>query len=828
MVSADKSFGTLLRGYRLASGLTQEALGERAGLSFVAVGALERGDRRVPRFETVHRLAEALGLSPADRARFLAAARPSDLPPAPTAEPERPTNLPHRLTSLWGREVDLERLSQLVTERRLVTLSGAAGIGKTRLAQEVGHRIASAPAMFPDGVWFVDLGPLHDPALVVSQIVRVLGIEPRPNVTPIDSLAGALRESQGLLILDNCAHVLEAVSLVAERILATCPRWHILTTSRERLRIEGERVERLSPLGLPPAGEDVAPSVDQLLASPSVGLFLDRAADSGPAQAILLEDPEVRGALFTVAHRLEGIPLAIELAAARMGSLTLGALAQRLDDRFRLLSTGDRTASPRQQTLRATLDWGYELLAEPEQRLLARLGVFAASFSLEAVQLVCGDDLILPEDVPVLLASLVDKSLVIAEAQLAQPSYRLLVMIRSYALERLAQQPGEPNRMQRRHAEYYRTVAERIDAAWAKFGPTHSLAGSIDDVRGALSWALGEHGDPDLAAGLAAALGSVFFSLSLHAEGANWNERALAALGERAQARQEADLQRNIAILHFLTDLEQTRTAAERATARYRQLNDLSNLSHMLSWQALAFYALGDRSGAARLAAEAVEVIENEQQDRYRAIAFSVLALTMSPDVAPARWRLLDEALAFCRRYAPRSAFTLTLTLSACAHVAFEDGDVERALDYARQSFAESPKTVTAELALTQLAYYTLIAGEPKAARAAAKEVLALVPDPVNHAFLRAVRVIAGAAAREGDPVTAARLLGAVDALAIPTNRSQTSADREMRRQAVALLHAALPDEAQAARLMAEGRAMTPAQVIRLALDGTVIGADDS
>ncbi len=819
MRSADERFGTLLRRYRLAAGLTQEELAERAGLSFVSVGALERGDRQAPRFSTVNLLADALGLAPEERTGLRAAARPKGhVPPAPAATDPPPTNLPFSVTSFRGRELELEQLTQLVMERRLVTLCGVGGIGKTRLALETGRRITTlSPGTFPGGVWFVDLAPLDDPSLVDHQIARAMGIEVRPGTAVFDALVGALHDIQALLILDNCEHVLEAVAHVASRLIAACPRLHLLTTSRETLRIAGERVERLSALPLPEAGDDVAPSIAELLASPAVKLFLDRAADSGPAQAVDLEDPEAQQSLVTVARRLEGIPLAIELAAARMASLPLAALAQRLDDRFRLLSTGDRTARPRHQTLRAALDWSYDLLADSEAVLLDRLGVFAGSFTPAAAQSVCGDDLIAPDDVPELLASLVDKSLVIADVRSGAARYRLLEMIRFYSVEQLAKKPGERRRMARRHADYYRSVAERIDAAGAAFEPTEAFEGVLDDVRSALVWALSGDGDPDLAVSLVVALRWVFHPLSLNAEGTIWSERALAAIGERAGPRQEADLLRNIAMFSWWSDTNRTLVSAERAAALYRQLGDRPNLGNALAWHAFALYTRGERAEADRLAAEAVELVQARGQEHYRVLVLIARALTMPVSQAPARRRFLDEALALCDRHAPESRFAAPFVLSACAIVAFESGELERARDYSRRRVDQSPTQATRELALTHLAYYDLAAGDVDAARAAAREAL-IVPGTTSRAFFGAVRTIAGVAAHDGDPVTAAHLLGAVDALVAAASYPEHFADLEARRQAYALAQAALPDDARLATLLAEGRALTREQVTQLAL----------
>jgi transcriptional regulator with XRE-family HTH domain len=365
------SFGELLRRYRTAARLTQEELAERAGLSARGVQDLERSVRRSPHSDTTRRLAEALGLGDAERATLLTASNRAG-PSGDSAEAPRPApGLPIPLTRFVGRQAELAEIHRLFTTIRLLTLTGAGGMGKTRLALEAARRLAGD---YPNGAELVELAGLANPELVPQTVATVLGIVEQPKRVLLDVVADALRTRRLLLVLDNCEHVIVACAELAKRLLQACPELHILATSREPLGIAGESIWRVPSLSLP-AGEEVT-SFDHIAQAEAVQLFAERAASVLPSFALTERNAP---AVAQLCRRLDGIPLALELAAARATVLSVEQLAERLDDALRLLTAGSRTAPARQQTLRATLDWSYSLLTDLERRLFVRLAVFSGA-----------------------------------------------------------------------------------------------------------------------------------------------------------------------------------------------------------------------------------------------------------------------------------------------------------------------------------------------------------------------------------------------------------------------------------------------------------------
>jgi predicted ATPase len=330
-----------------------------------------------------------------------------------------PSGIPTFLTSFLGRDSEVQALRRLLHEVRLLTLTGVGGVGKTRLAAVVAHESAEH---FGDGVWFVELAPLTDASLVVGGVARALGVLETPGRTQLDAILAALRTRQALLVLDNCEHLLAAAAELVERLLGECARLTILATSRAALNIAGEQVWRVPPL----SWTDEGPR-----ASAAVRLFVDRARAVLPS----FDSTNTNGeALTAICRRLDGIPLAIELAAARASTLTVHQITERLDDRFRLLTASTRGAPSRQQTLRATVDWSYLLLDEAERRVLRRLSVFAGGWSLDAAEAVSQDTDVLDR-----LLHLVDRSMVQADVSASEARYHLLETLRQYAVEKLAE-----------------------------------------------------------------------------------------------------------------------------------------------------------------------------------------------------------------------------------------------------------------------------------------------------------------------------------------------------------------------------------------------------
>ena len=359
-------------------------------------------------------------------------------------------NLPAQLSTFIGRARELSEVRALVESSRLVTLTGAGGCGKTRLSLQVAAEMLDGSG---DGVWLVELAAVSDPDAVPSVIIEALGIAPQAGRPALEALLDALAPQDLLIVLDNCEHLIDACAKTADALVRRCPRVHLVATSREPLGIDGETIYRVPSLSLPASGASEAPET-----SDAVALFLDRARAQG---AGLTVNEETLPVIVSVCQRLDGLPLAIELAAARLRSLSLTGLHDRLDQRFRLLTGGSRTALARQQTLRATVDWSYSLLNGAEQSLLRRLSTFAESFDLDAAEAVCGFGEIDVFDVAELLGALVDKSLVVAEPAGGALRYRLLETIRRFAAERLAEAgEDEAAAVAAAHGRHYLSVAE--------------------------------------------------------------------------------------------------------------------------------------------------------------------------------------------------------------------------------------------------------------------------------------------------------------------------------------------------------------------------------
>ncbi len=376
---------------------------------------------------------------------------PSIAPPAPAAA----HNLPIQLTRFIGREREIAEVTPLLAAERLVTLMGTGGAGKTRLALQIAQGLVET---FPHGVWLIELAPLADPDLIPHTIASTLGVRLESSRGVTDSLIAFLRPRTTLLLLDNCEHLIGACATLVDHILRACPRVRVLTTSREALGIAGERAWRVPSLVLPAAKPDVP--LDAASKSEAVRFFVDR------AQAVASHftlSPANTSTVVRICQRLDGIPLALELAAARMKLLSLEQISARLDDRFQLLTGGSRTAVPRQQTLRATIDWSYDLLSDEERRLLRRLAVFTGGCSLEAAEQVCGSNESSGDDTIELLSHLIDKSLVAVDDEDGERRYRLLETVRQYARDRLFES-GEAAALRDQHLHFFERLALEAEA----------------------------------------------------------------------------------------------------------------------------------------------------------------------------------------------------------------------------------------------------------------------------------------------------------------------------------------------------------------------------
>ena len=462
-----------------------------------------------------------------------------DLPaefPALKTEARQSNNLPERRSRFIGRQAELEGVQRCLKEGKLVTLSGSGGIGKTRLALEVARRMLPD---YPDGAWLVELAPLTDPELVVQETASVLGVhkfQGNSGVTLLSQLTDALAPKKLLLILDNCEHVIEACARLAERLLDRCDGLRILATSRESLGIEGETILHVPSLSLP-AGSKIP--LDELASSEAVQLFIDRAGLVKPGYNL---NQANAAAIQQICRRLDGIALAIELAASRVKLLQVEQIAVRLDDAFRLLTGGSRTALPRQQTLRATIDWSYNLLSLDERLLLQRLCVFAGGWSLEAAEQVCAGEGIESDTVLDLLSQLENKSLVICDRVTGEkPRFRLLEATRLYAREKLAER-GDVDRLRERHLQWCLGFAETFEKQ-IENNPRASMKHAhteIDNIRAALEWAFSgsEPGNCRIGAQIAITMKRYWDLSGYTDEHQGWLERGLDRLRDDSDETQ--------------------------------------------------------------------------------------------------------------------------------------------------------------------------------------------------------------------------------------------------------------------------------------------------
>lgn len=467
---------------------------------------------------------------------------PSDFPRLNSLD-TLPNNLPIQVTSFRGREQDLEELKAHLVEHRLVTLFGAGGVGKSRLAAQFG---AEALDRFPDGVWIADLASISDPGLVSSVVAKTLGVSQAQMRQIDESMTQSLKPMQLLLVLDNCEHVLEASAALADAIHRNCPNVRILATSRQALGVSGEKVLRLASLAVP----DKSAKLDSTtaLSFGAVALFADRA--SLVDQTFRLGDDNAP-IVTDICRRLDGIPLAIELAAARVRVLSIPNLAQRLNERFEILTGGSRTALPRQKTLSALFDWSYDLLTPEERLLFNRLAIFGGGFTLEAAAFVCAGEGIEKRNVLDLIDSLADKSLVVVDTSGQQERYRMLESTRQYAMARLTAS-GEGERLARRHAEHFLSVAQNADKSFGHVPLSEWLAHVDQDVenfRATMAWALSNNQDVALGGSVAGALEMFWWHGGVEAEGLRWIEAARQKINEGEHPDVAARLRRALTLL---------------------------------------------------------------------------------------------------------------------------------------------------------------------------------------------------------------------------------------------------------------------------------------
>jgi predicted ATPase/class 3 adenylate cyclase len=605
---------------------------------------------------------------------------PPDFPPLKSLD-ALPNNLPLQLTHFIGREKEIAEVKRLLAETPLLTLSGAGGAGKTRLALQVAAELLEE---YPDGVWLVELAPIAptEPARVGQEVARVLGVREQPGRTLTELLVEHLRSRQLLLLLDNCEHLVAACADLVNTVLRSCPNVRVLATSRELLGLMGESAWRVPPLSLPDRRS--RPDPEQLAQFESVKLFIDRALASHPRFTLTRQNGP---AVAQLCHQLDGIPLALELAAARVKLLTVEQIVARLDDRFRLLTGGSRAALPRQQTLRALIDWSYDLLSEAERALLRRLSVFAGGWSLETAEAICDGDGIEDWEVLDLLTQLVDKSLVVMDEEGGDARYRLLETIRQYSAENL-QRSGEAGVVRQRHRDWYLELAERAETAL--YGPEQPewldrLEQEHDNLRVALAGSL--TGDA-AAAGLRLG-GAMWEFWSVRGYLTEGRERLAALLAlpeasEHAAARAKA-LKGAAALAQDQGDYEVARQLYEESLAIRRELGDTLEIANLLNNLGYVVQQQGCYAAAGSLLQQSLAIYRDLGDEAGVAMALQNLGIVAQQqgDCEEAR-RFYQDSLAIQR--ARHDSWNIATLLNNVGNVAIDQGDYEAAQAHLSES----------------------------------------------------------------------------------------------------------------------------------------------
>jgi len=800
--SADEgAHAGLMRLYAL-SGRQQEALSQYKRLSDALSGQFGREPGATTR--ALHEQIAAGEFPP-----------PLPLPPAPPGEGSLDTakhNLPAPRTSFVGRERQMVEVKRTLAMTRLLSLTGAGGSGKTRLALEVARDLIGT---YPDGVWLVELAPLVEGELVPETVAEILGVREQLGRSRLETLLDALRDKEMLLVLDNCEHLIDAAARLADVLLRSCPHVRVLATSREPLGVRGELGWPVPSLSAPSAQQ--SPTVEELESYESARLFADRASGKHPNFALT---PENAQAVAQVCARLEGIPLAIELAAARIGVLSSEQISERLGHSLKLLAGSERNAEERHQTLRAALDWSFDLLGEPEQALFRRLSVFAGGFTLEAAESVGAGGAIEEEDVLDLLSMLVEKSLVVAEESWERGArYRLLEPVRQYAREKL-EEIGEAEAVGCRHTGFFLALAEEAETELK--GPRQAewldrLESEHDNLRAGLSWALER--EIDLGPQMASALCLFWYTRGYLSEGRRYLEMVARSDVVPAIVRAKA-LDGLGWIAEPQGDFGRARVAYEESLELYRNFNDKRGVANALGDLGSLALDRGDYEQATSLLTESLTlhrelgskedvigvldslgVLASAQGDREQSISFFSEALVLSRGTGNVR----------------RNATSLgNLGVTILVH-----GDPEQATVLLEESlalFRDVGDSSNIAIGLMYSALAALTRGDHERVKALSEESLTLLQKGEDKQHIAdCLEIMAGAAGEQGRAQRAARLWGAAEALREDIGVLLQPEDRKILDPYLASARSSLGEVAWQATL-AEGRAMMPEQAIEFAL----------
>jgi predicted ATPase/class 3 adenylate cyclase len=775
---------------------------------------------------------------------------PSIFPPLKTLD-SFPNNLPIQLTSFIGRENEIAEVKQELDKHRLVTLTGSGGTGKTRLSLQVAAELLEK---FDHGVWFVELAPLADPDLIPQTILSAIGIQEQQGKTPLEMLKDYLHEKQTLIVLDNCEHLIETSARVVNALLNAAPDLKVMASSREALGVKGELSYPVPSLSLPDIKH--LPVIEQLSQYEAVRLFIDRASLVSPHFDVNKSNAP---AIAQVCYRLDGIPLAIELAAARVRMLSVEQISARLDDRFRLLTGGARTALPRQQTLRALIDWSYDLLTEKERLFLRRLSVFAGGWTLEAAEDVCAGEGIESYDVLDLLTQLVNKSLVtvIEHSQSGETRYRVLETIRQYAREKLLEAGGSETTRQR-HLAYFIKLVQKAEPELFRSNQAfwlNKLDDELDNLRRALEWSL----SADVEAGLQLMVTPQLYwdARGDFREVESWLEQLLERYNKADSVRARALLIYGQAVA-LGGDFEEAHKIGEQSLELSRAISDkqvealsLWSLGMLIAIQgdnaqgipileqSLALYqSLGDKLGQATVMAWMS--LNNNDLDHSKAYLFDSLrlfrelghlagiaiclselahrAIWGGDFVSPVPW--LEEARELHRQLG--NILREADVLSYYGHLAYWQGDYQQA----RASYEESTRLhekvghlLNVSWSRVNIAYIVLRQGDYQQAKEMFNSCVQQFQKANNTiGLIFAIEGLASLNVNQGQPERAARLFAWADAMRAKIGDHRPPVEQDSVGRDLAVIHSKLND-ADFVRLSIEGQAITVEEAITLALE---------
>jgi predicted ATPase/class 3 adenylate cyclase len=736
-----------------------------------------------------------------------------------------PNNLPLQLTSFIGREREMGELNRILPREgtRLLTLIGPGGTGKTRLSLQLA---AEGMSEFRDGVWLVELATLAEPGLILQTVASVLSVREQRGMPLMDIVLNYLRAKQLLLILDNCEHLVEACAALAEQFLQASPGLKILASSREALGVSGETIYRVPSLSLP---EQERPSLEGLARSESAQLFVERAMATNPQFSLSESSAPF---IAQICRRLDGIPLAIELAAARATVFTPEQIAGRLDDRFRLLTGGSRTALPRQQTLRALIDWSYDVLPADECGLLRRLSVFRGGWTFEAAEALCPT-----LDVLDLLPQLINKSLVVVDEEAGASRYRLLETIRQYARDRLMER-GEAEETRNRHLAYFLEFAERAETrlyADQALQWVNKLEADHDNLRAAIAWGLDN--DIDACLRIVAALSNFWFRRGYETEGRRLVEQALERAGESGPGQPEAARQRKVLIMRawqglcFLAfsqgDSARAVLAGYECATLARELGDDRTLAFVLTFEASGKLVGGSEEGLDAILDEAVAASRRSGDKYALGMTLGMLGARMltRPEHSEAGQAQVEEGLALLRESGNRFGFLMVqfgLAMGARYAGRFDQARAQMLPLY--PTFLEIGDQHRANMIRSEVAHLDRIQGRYEQAESSYRETI-LEWQRLGHraAVAHQLECFALLASLRNQSERAARLFGAAEALRESISIPMTNYEHLEYERQVAELRAGM-EAADFDRAWAEGRSLTMEAAIQAAIDP---GAND-